>query len=396
MILTGMPFYQSGGFDAPTSMALATMLGVAFGFVLERAGFGRATVLAAQFYGRDMRVFKVMFTAIATATVGLGLLGGVGLMDLSALQIPETVLYPHLIGGLLLGVGFVVSGYCPGTAVVASAAGHLDGLVSLIGVMAGSVLFAALWPLLEGLYQAGAMGTQTLPSVLGLSWAPVALAVVAMAIGCFLLVEKVERWLNGRDGVAWPLPGHAFRRVSAGLVAAAVVGVLTLLRPPTPSPTSGVAAAAPTGIGPLALAERLTDHASATWVVDLRSPAACAKARIPGALCLPADDLEARFVATLPATRPLVVYGDDDLSELPAAARAFQGPVHVLSGGYAAFQSTLLVAPAPPTSRDPTALAAHRRRAALHGLLTGRTSQPPAPVVAPRRIPRAIKKGGGC
>ena len=136
------PLYAFDSFGYPTAMALATLLGVGFGFVLERAGFGRAAVLAAQFYGRDNRVLKVMFTAIATATVGLGLLGGVGLVELGALSIPGTWLGASVGGGLLLGAGFVVSGYCPGTALVATGSGNVDGIWSIGGVMVGALAFA--------------------------------------------------------------------------------------------------------------------------------------------------------------------------------------------------------------------------------------------------------------
>ncbi|MFO0744702.1 MAG: YeeE/YedE thiosulfate transporter family protein [Myxococcota bacterium] len=158
-----MPVYQSGGFDETVAMALATLIGVAFGFVLERSGFGRADVLSAQFFGTDMRVLKVMFTAIATVVLGIGVLAGTGVLDVGALVIPETFLGPQLVGGLLLGVGFVISGYCPGTAVVAAGSGHVDGLWSLGGVMLGALLFGAVYPLVEGFYTSGGMGVVTFP-----------------------------------------------------------------------------------------------------------------------------------------------------------------------------------------------------------------------------------------
>ena len=58
------------------------VLGFLFGFVLERAGFGNARKLAGQFYLNDMTVFKVMFTAILVAMVGLYGLSAVGLADI--------------------------------------------------------------------------------------------------------------------------------------------------------------------------------------------------------------------------------------------------------------------------------------------------------------------------
>ena len=93
------PFYQLDGFSYPTAMALATLLGIGFGFVLERSGFARAPVLAAQFYGRDNRILKVMFTAVATAVVGVALLSGLGLLDL-ATQFVDVLVDRHQLDRL--------------------------------------------------------------------------------------------------------------------------------------------------------------------------------------------------------------------------------------------------------------------------------------------------------
>ena len=124
-----LPLYPHDVFGFPTGLLLGTLIGFAFGFVLERAGFGNAKNLAAQFYLTDTRVLKVMFSAIATACAGIGLLAGFGVLDLSLLTVPETFIGPHVVGGLLLGIGFIVSGYCPGTGVVAMASGKWDGLL---------------------------------------------------------------------------------------------------------------------------------------------------------------------------------------------------------------------------------------------------------------------------
>ena len=82
----------------PLSLAGALVIGVAFGFVLERAGFGRAQILVAQFYGTKMTVYRTMFTAVVTAAIGTSLLAAVGLLDLRAVTInyPTSVSYTHL------------------------------------------------------------------------------------------------------------------------------------------------------------------------------------------------------------------------------------------------------------------------------------------------------------
>ena len=114
------PFYKTGFFGDEVSLVIAFVIGISFGFWLERAGFGSARKLAAQFYLYDMTVLKVMFTAIITAMTGLLFFSLFGWIDLSLVYINPTFIWPQIIGGLVLGVGFVIGGYCPGTSIVAA------------------------------------------------------------------------------------------------------------------------------------------------------------------------------------------------------------------------------------------------------------------------------------
>jgi hypothetical protein len=209
-------------------LTLAVLLGIAFGFVLERAGFGRAHKLVGQFYGNDMTVLKVMFTAIVTAMLGLVVLGGVGIVDLEAVQLNyPTFLWPMIAGGLLLGAGFIMSGYCPGTSAVATASGKLDGAATFAGVVLGSVAYAELEPSLAGFQRSGGLGTFTLSTWLKIPLPVVAAVVVAVAIAAFMGAERIERLVNG-TAVA---PAPARRWIFAGLVALALAGVATLALP---------------------------------------------------------------------------------------------------------------------------------------------------------------------
>ena len=105
------PLFEYGLFGGEVSLLVAFVIGLGFGFFLERAGFGGARKLAAQFYLTDLTVFKVMFTAIVTAMLGVFYLGWAGLLDLSLVYISPTYLWPQAIGGLVLGFGFVIGGY---------------------------------------------------------------------------------------------------------------------------------------------------------------------------------------------------------------------------------------------------------------------------------------------
>lgn len=187
------PFYQYGVFGERTSLLIALVIGLGFGFVLERAGFGSGRKLAAQFYLTDLTVFKVMFTAIITAMAGLYLLSRVGVLDLSLIYHLPTYLVPQLIGGLLFGVGFVVGGYCPGTSCVAASTGRIDGLVLVAGMMAGIWSFVEAYPLLEGFVNSSPMGELELPQAFGLSHGMVVVIVIGLAIAGFYLAERIER-----------------------------------------------------------------------------------------------------------------------------------------------------------------------------------------------------------
>ena len=130
------PFYKLGAFGDEASLIVAFLIGIGFGFFLERAGFGSARKLVSQFYLDDLAVFKVMFTAIVTAMLGVTYLSWIGFLDLELVYLVPTYWIAQVVGGLLLGVGFVVGGYCPGTSVVSTATGRRDGLVSVLGFAA--------------------------------------------------------------------------------------------------------------------------------------------------------------------------------------------------------------------------------------------------------------------
>jgi hypothetical protein len=193
------PFFKYGLFGDEASLLVAFAIGIGFGFFLERAGFGSARKLVAQFYLTDLAVFKVMFTAIVTAMLGVTYLAWMGILDLSLVYLVPTYWAPQVAGGLLLGVGFVVGGYCPGTSVAAVATGKIDGLVYVLGIVAGTLTFAGLFPLLRGLYLAGSAGAKTLPQVLQLPHGLVVFGVVLMALGGFYGAGLLEARFGARE-----------------------------------------------------------------------------------------------------------------------------------------------------------------------------------------------------
>lgn len=173
-------------------MIVAILIGIAFGFALERAGLGNARKLAGQFYFTDFTVFKVMFSAILVAMLGAFWLGRLGIIDLRGVYVPETFLAPQLIGGLLFGAGFAIAGLCPGTSCVALATGRGDGLAVVIGMFAGVLITGLAFARLQRFYESTSRGSLTLPELLHVPYGAVVFAIVLMALAGFRAVQWWE------------------------------------------------------------------------------------------------------------------------------------------------------------------------------------------------------------
>lgn len=172
---------------------LAVLLGFFFGLFLERSGLGDPHKLTGVFYLTDFAVPKVMFTAILVAASGLYLLSDLKLLDLGRIWIVPTYFWPQIVGGTVFGIGFVISGYCPGTAVAGLASGRLDALIALIGICIGSLIFALLYPMIEGFYQSSSMGAATIPGLLGVSHWAVLSGLFIVAGLMFFFIEHYEK-----------------------------------------------------------------------------------------------------------------------------------------------------------------------------------------------------------
>ena len=179
--------------SADYSLWLAVLIGVGMGYFLERAGFGSAKKLVGQFYLHDMTVFKVMFSAIVTAMTGIFLLSSTGFLDLGQVSMIGTFAWPQMIGGLILGVGFVVGGYCPGTSAVACAIGKLDAMVFVGGILFGMFVFGELYPLLQGFVDSSPLGKQTLYGYFNIPYGVAVLLVIAIAGGGFWGATILEK-----------------------------------------------------------------------------------------------------------------------------------------------------------------------------------------------------------
>jgi uncharacterized membrane protein YedE/YeeE len=179
------------------SLGLAALLGVGFGFFLEKAGFGSARKLVAVFYLYDMAVVKVMFTAIVTALAGLFLLAAAGALDLAELYVEPTNYPAAIIGGLVFGAGFVIGGYCPGTSVAACATGRLDGMAFLSGIFLAAYGYAELFSGFDAWLSQSARPELTLPALTGLPMGWFVLAFIAVLALAAWGMKAAERRFSG-------------------------------------------------------------------------------------------------------------------------------------------------------------------------------------------------------
>ena len=134
---------------ADWNLFIAFVIGIGFGFVLEQAGFSSSRKLAGMFYGYDTVVLKVFFTGAITAMLGLLFFSLFGWIDLSLIYVNPTFLGSAIVGGVIMGAGFIIGGFCPGTSVCAAAIGKIDAMVFIGGIFLGIFFFAEGFPLIK-------------------------------------------------------------------------------------------------------------------------------------------------------------------------------------------------------------------------------------------------------
>ena len=190
------PLIPNGVIGGGWDFVIAILLGVVFGFILEASGFSSSRNLAGVFYGYNFVVLRVFFTALIVAMVGLLYFDYVGWLNLSQIFILPTFLTPMIVGGIIMGVGFVIGGFCPGTSFTGIAIGKLDALFFTIGLYLGIFGFSLAYPLFENFFTSGDLGNVTLMEITGIPAPYFAVAFTVVALAAFwgtMFIEKRVR-----------------------------------------------------------------------------------------------------------------------------------------------------------------------------------------------------------
>lgn len=330
------------------SYAIYAMVGIAFGMTLESAGFGNSKLLAAQFYFKDMRVFKVMFTAIIVAMTLIFLSSALGILDYNLIWVPPTYLWPGIAGGMIMGVGFIIGGFCPGTSLVGLATGKLDAIVFVFGVLFGIYLFGETVSGYAVFFDSSYMGRFTLPELFNASYGTVVFIIVVVALALFVVSEKVEAKINNRPAKQFP----AWSKPVAGVLVVLAAVLLVIGQPTNEDRWKGIAAEnqpkleqREVQIAPAELLKNMNDSKIKMVLLDVRDERYFNLFHIHGAMHVPLDQVQDK-AAELQfelANTVFVTISNDEVAATEAwkTLKAESVPnIYILEGGINAWLAT--------------------------------------------------------
>lgn len=187
------PLILQGYIDEGWSYVIAVLVGVGFGFILESSGFSTSRKVVGLFYGYDFTVLRVFFTATITAMVGLLYFNYMEWIDLSMVFFPDTYVLAAVVGGGVMGLGFILGGFCPGTGVCAASIGKVDAATYVIGLYIGIFFFSGTYDWFEGIYNSYALGNVRITETLGVSTGVFAFGFVLVAIIAFMVTAWIQK-----------------------------------------------------------------------------------------------------------------------------------------------------------------------------------------------------------
>jgi rhodanese-related sulfurtransferase len=380
----------------------ALLVGLAFGYVLEQAGFSSSRRLAGLFYGYDFTVLRVFFTAAITALAGVLLLGRVGLLDLDAIYVNPTFLWPAVVGGAIMGLGFLLGGYCPGTSVCAAAVGKKDGIAFVVGGFLGVLAYGEVYPAVASFVNGSALGPIRVYDSVGLSRGVFVFLLILGAVAAFAATSLIERKVNPfAPSAGFPVRAH--RLAAAGAVALALV----LLRMPDRKSHLLAEVASPDYqrehpahyMDADELVFRLIDHDPRLLLVDVRGDDAYKAMPLPSSVNVGVDELFGRQWAEVLGRRHAIrVFVDEDggqaLRGALLAERLGYDDVRVLRGGLRELRRTVLEDTHPATVRTAAEIDAQRFHAQARVDLPRLIAEAKGQTNRPKPVVKTIK--GGC
>lgn len=293
------------------------LIGLLFGYVLESAGFNKSTLLAAQFYFKDLRVFKVFFTAIVVGMLLIFGAAALGLLDYNLIWVNPTYLWSGIVGGLIMGVGFILGGFCPGTSLVALATFKIDGILFVLGGLVGVFIFGETEQQITYFFNGSYFGRLTLMDVFKLPTGVIVVIVTLMALFMLWGGEQLEKKIGGKAPNSEP----KIRYIGALAFVVAAVAIAIIGQPTSADRWERIATvkqpeldARAYQIHPAELLHTFHEHKLNLIMLDVRSESDFNIFHILGARNLPIDQLPPKISEfhLEPANTLFVVISNDE------------------------------------------------------------------------------------
>jgi rhodanese-related sulfurtransferase/uncharacterized membrane protein YedE/YeeE len=357
------PLIPMGSVNPDLNLFFAFVIGLGFGYVLEQAGFSSSRKLAGVFYGYDFVVLKVFFTAAVTAMIGLLLFSYLGWIDYSMLYINPTFLWSAIAGGVIMGFGFILGGFCPGTSMVGAVIGKIDAIVFVAGMFIGIFLFGRFFVLFQPIYTGSFLGNIFVFDSLGISRGMFAFILIAVALTAFWITQKIEDNIN-------KVPDSEIQKRPSLVLPTTIAlafGALILLLPSQPRSFPGETS-------PQKILSQITENKHLITIdevaysivngkdqpvqlIDVRGAEDFGRFALPGAINIPLENiLDRRYVEYLhSAEKRLVFYSNSNTVATEAwliATRAGIKDISVLNGGLNGFVETIFEEEHTTDSRD--------------------------------------------
>jgi len=332
------------------NLIVALVIGIAFGFILEQAGFSSSKKLAGVFYGYDFTVIRVFFTAGVTAMSGVIILGYLGWLDIDFVYVNPTFLQAAILGGVIMGFGFIIGGYCPGTSVAGMAIGKIDAMFFVGGGLIGVFAYAEMYPWFEEISNATALGNIRIFNSIGISQGLFALLLIAVAVGAFMMTTMIEKKVNP-EGPAKSFNQTHHRIAGIGILA---VGVGLLFLPDYKerlfnkvSNDEFLHSHSVKEMTADELAFRIIDKDSKLIIIDVRSQNEFATETLPGSVNIEQKQIfQKEFSEVLGQRHKKKVFiGNNEIEERTAALIAQElgyENIHVLCNGLPSFINTII------------------------------------------------------
>ncbi|ALO16086.1 molybdopterin biosynthesis protein MoeB [Salinivirga cyanobacteriivorans] len=186
------PLIPYGIINPEWTMPIIFLIGLGFGMILEQAGFSSSRKLVGTFFGYDFVVLKVFFTAAITAIIGIIFMDFFGLLDTSVIFVHSNFLNSTLVGGAIMGAGFLLGGFCPGTSVAAGSIGKVDALVFIGGLFIGVFIFGEFYGTFDGLFSGHYFDREKIYTLIGLDKGTFVFWLIIIALFAFAIAGFLE------------------------------------------------------------------------------------------------------------------------------------------------------------------------------------------------------------